>query len=137
MKILPLMLLLIVILACSQSQQSTKPTATPAKVEQRTLRAAVELTPRGVKISNTDTVDFTSVNAEFNMNQWGRNDGETSGGPVPQGKSVTIPYETFTVGTTRFNIRKTKILTVYVKDPTAGSKLFLCPGSRCVEAPAK
>ena len=50
---------------------------------------------------------------------------------VLPGKPSGIPYEEFTVGTTRFDRRRTKILTVYVESGNGSSKMFICPGPIC------
>jgi len=130
-------LLLVVVFAAScrfplAEQQNA---ATPKKDDTpRKLLADVRLTAKGVSVKNTDVADFPSVTLKLNMTQFGGNDGEAGGWPIAKGKEMTIPYSEFTVGTTRFDLRKTKILTIYLKGGDGSAKLFLCPGTTCVPA---
>lgn len=107
------------------------PTPTPAASN---IAAHVQITNAGVLVTNTGSVDFPSLTLKLNMNKWGNDDGQSSIGGLAKGRSVTIPYGKFTVGTKRFDIRTTEILTVYVKSGDGSSKLFLCPGTICQPA---
>lgn len=100
----------------------------------RTLAAGVKMTDKGVTIINGDLIDFQNVTIKLNMNQNGSDDGRGYVGSIPVGKSATIPYGDFLIGTTRFNRYEKVILTVYVK-ADAGSQLFICPGAVCQAAP--
>lgn len=100
----------------------------------RALAAGVKMTDKGLLITNNDAIDFQNVTIKLNMNQNGSDDGRGDVGSIPVGKSVTIPYGDFLIGTTRFNRYEKVILTVYVK-ADAGSQLFICPGPICQPAP--
>ncbi len=129
--LLPLIILLAVVLGCNAPRSSsTAATATPTPVS-RKLSAHVELTQRGIIVKNTDTVDFPSVAMKLNLKNWGSDDGQASAGTLPQGKTITVPYGEFTVDTTRFDPRKTKIMTVYVKAGDGAARLFLCASRVC------
>jgi hypothetical protein len=133
---IPLFILLVVIMACTapHSDESVSQ-STPAKEPPpKTLSADVRLSTTGVVIKNIDSVDFSSVTIKLNLTQWGSDDGRADIRSVLQGKTVTVPYGEFTVGTTRMDPRKTKILTVFIKNGNGSSKLFLCPGSICQPA---
>ena len=124
-----LTIVLIVILGCAKSNResiNTSPTPAPRK-----LSAEVSLLPSGVLLKNTDSTDWPAVTVKLNLKEIGSNDGVADLGSLEKGKSITIPYGDFTVGTARFNLAKTKILTVYIKSGDGSSKLFLCPGTRC------
>lgn len=95
----------------------------------------MQLSGRGIVIKNTDTADWPSVTMKVNLTQWGSDDGRADIGPVAMGRAVTVPYGEFTVGTKRFSPRETKILTIYVKSGDGSAKLFLCPGTTCIESP--
>lgn len=85
-------------------------------------------------------MDFDELTLKLNLKDLGSDDGRATVPSIPPGKTVTIPYRDFTVGTTRFDPAKTVILTVMLRLGEAGtgpSKLFLCPGKVCQPAPAK
>ena len=130
---LPFIILLFVVLACTGTKRAAK-TPEPVKptpTTDRKLQADVQLSNAGVTVTNTDIADFPALTLKFNLTQLGGNDGEANVGGLMKGKSITIPYGEFTTGTTRFNPRTTKILTIYVKGGDGSAKLFLCPGTRC------
>lgn len=87
--------------------------------------------PTGVRIKNIDNTDFGTVTVKLNLRNMGGDDGEANAGSLERGRSVTIPYGEFTVGTERFSPSKTKILTVFVKNNVGSTKLFLCPSRKC------
>lgn len=120
------LILLAALLGCSSGRPNYK-----AQTSARKLSAEVRLTPGGVQIKNTDTMDFPAIEAKVNLNQTGGHDGAANVGPPPRGESITIPYAEFTAGTKRLKPQDTKILTVYVKAGDGSAKLFLCPGSKC------
>jgi len=131
--VLPCVFMLIGILGCAAVRPKNEQPATPKPANNpvKKLSADVELTPAGVSIKNTDREDFPGLRVRFNLNQSGSDDGEALSGAVPVGKTIVIPYSEFTVGTTRFDIRKTKILTVVLKTDDGSLKVFLCPGRKC------
>jgi hypothetical protein len=132
-RLLPVLILLFVCLACSQSTRRAETTAEPTPATKR-LSATVEMTGSGLKVTNEESSDLYDVTLKLNMTQWGGDDGRAHVGTINKGKSVTIPYRDFTVGTKRFNPNETVILTVYVKNGEDRSKLFLCPGRMCQPA---
>jgi len=132
-KLLPLVIILAVVLACGGSRSATPPAppeSTTPSVNPK-LSADVSLTGKGIVVKNTDSIDFPSMTLKINLKDWGSDDGRIDVGGLVKGKSITIPYSEFTVGTARFDLRKTKILTVYVKSGSGSAKLFLCAGAKC------
>ncbi len=126
------LILLAVVIGCSKGNTSSSPPKTDPKP--RNLQAEVKLAKNGVTVKNTDSVDFPSMTLKLNLANMGSDDGRAELGALAKGQTVTIPYGEFTVGTTRFNPVKTKILTIFVKSGDGSSKLFLCPGSVCQPA---
>ena len=130
--LLPLAFLVLVGLACSggsnQSQSKSKPD------EKRKINADVSLSTAGVVIKNNEAADLPEITVKLNLAQTGSDDGRAYASSLPAGKTVTLPYSEFTSGTARFDIRKTKVLTVYVKSGDDAAKLFLCPGVKCQPA---
>ena len=131
--LLPFLVLMIVALGCGGSAARQESQTIPTPTPDHKLMAEVSLGTRGITVRNIDTMDFPSVDLTLNIKQLGSNDGEGSSGRIAKGESVVIPYSEFTVGTTRFDFSKTKILTVYL-DSSVGKKLFLCPGVKCQPA---
>jgi hypothetical protein len=131
--ILPLAFLFMVALGCAPRDYTREPYSPPqTEAPPKKLAADVEMTQTGIKITNTDSVDFPSLSMKLNLRDAGGDDGRAEAGALAKGKSVTIPYRDFTAGTTRFDRNKTAILTIYVKSGDGSAKLFLCPGRKCV-----
>jgi len=128
------LVLLVVILGCSNRNNPSTSNSKKDPPPPRKLQAEVKLTRSGVSVKNTDSIDFPSLTLKLNLANSGGDDGRTELGSLPKGETVTIPYGEFTVGTTRFNSGKTKILTIFIKSGDGSSKLFLCPGSVCQPA---
>lgn len=129
------LILFFVVLACAGSNNSKRESPQKSyETPDRKLQAQVQLSKVGVIVKNTDSIDFPSLKLKLNLAQTGSDDGRADIGALPQGKTVTIPYGEFTVGTTRFNPRVTKILTIYLKSGDGSYKLFLCPGTMCQPA---
>lgn len=136
MKLLPLwIIILAVALGCAGGNRTSTPPKKESATKTRDLSAEVSLSNAGVIIKNTDADDIPSITMKLNMKDFGGNDGVASIGDLPKGRSVTVPYGKFTVGTKRFKIEDTEILTIYVKSSNGASKLFICPGTRCQPAP--
>lgn len=130
---LPALILLAVVLGCSGPRAVEQSKASPTPGD-RKLSADVRLSQKGVTVKNTDSTDFPSMTLKLNLKNWGSDDGRVDIGGLAVGKSITIPYGEFTVGTTRFSPQATKIMTIYVKSGDGASKLFVCPGPICQPA---
>jgi hypothetical protein len=108
---------------------------TPPKVS-RVLRADVRLTPTGVSVTNTDDEVFSGLEVKLNLTDFGWHDGVTWAGNIAKKQTFVVPYDSFAFRDKKFDPKKTKIMTVYLKSGDR-AKLFLCPSSTCVEAPEK
>lgn len=128
---LPVLILLAVVLGCGGSRQKT---SVPKDDTPRKLSADVSITGKGIKITNTDAADFPSMTLKLNLKDLGGDDGRVDGVSLAKGKTITVPYSEFTVGTQRFNPQHTKIMTVYLKSGDGSAKLFICTSSHCEPA---
>ncbi len=106
-----LLVVMFVLMAIQCARMSATSNPTPSKPEKPRYRfsAAMDASPKGLAIKNTDIDDFSNCKVGLNGGFTG-SDYETETGRIQKGKSVTIPFPNFASDDgTRFNLLKTKI----------------------------